>query len=44
VNDALMITTIQPVVGGENVSVIFVNGGDGTVVPALPAANYPLAR
>jgi hypothetical protein len=44
VNDALMITTQQWLSTGQNVSVFFVNAGNGTALPGLPGASYPLSR
>jgi proteasome assembly chaperone (PAC2) family protein len=44
VNDALMITTVTETDLGENLTVIFVNGSDGTSIVDLPAATYALTR
>lgn len=44
VNDAVMITTATETSLGDNLTVIFVNGGDGTNIVDLPPATYALTR
>lgn len=44
VNDAVMITMATETSLGDNITVIFVNGGDGTNIVDLPPATYALTR